>query len=271
MATPLWFISFIKYLFPQKANIAKLSRIPVIRELVDYILFHNDGVVYLTRDAVIPIREEINSVQNTVLPSQVVSHFIEKANHHWIMNNCLCRDASQCDSYPHDLGCLFLGETVTKINPELGRIVSKAEALAHAEKCREAGLIHMIGRNKLDSVWMGVGPGHKLMTICNCCSCCCLYSVLPQLDDSISKKITRMPGVYIQVTEACVGCGTCTKNVCFVDAIKLVDGKAIISEDCRGCGNCIEICPHGAIEITIHEEAYVDKVIEKISPLVDFS
>ena len=271
MASPQWFIDLLKYFFPKKANIARLSRIPVIRELIDYILFHNDGIVYLTRDAVIPIGEEISPVENTVLPSYVVTHFIKKANHHWIMDKCLCRDASDCQTYPQDLGCIFLGEAVTKIDPKLGRMVSKEEALEHAQKCRDAGLIHMIGRNKLDTVWMGVGPGHKLMTICNCCSCCCLYSVLPDLDDSISQKITKMPGIQIHVTDACVGCGTCTKNTCFVNAIQLVDGRAVINEDCRGCGNCVEKCPHDAIEITINEDAYVDKVIEKISPLIDFS
>jgi ferredoxin len=271
MATPIWFINLIKAFFPQKTNIAKLSRIPVIRELVDYILFHNDGIVYLTRDTVIPIHEKIEPAINTILPSQVVTHFIEEAKVHWIMNKCLCRDANDCQEYPHDLGCIFLGEAVKKINPTLGRLVSKEEALAHAQKCRDAGLMQMIGRNKLDTVWMGVSPGNKLLTICNCCSCCCLYSILPALDHSISKKITRMPGVYIQITDACIGCGTCTRQVCFVDAIKLVNGKATINSECRGCGKCIEACPNGAIEITIQEDAYINKVIDQISPLIDLS
>lgn len=271
MATPIWFINIIKHFFPQKMNLAKLTRIPVIRELVDYILFHNDGIVYLTRDTVIPIHEEISPAENMPLPSQVVTHFIEKARYHWIMNECLCRDANDCQHYPHDLGCIFLGEAVKKINPSLGRMVTREEALEHAQKCRDAGLMHMIGRNKLDTVWMGVSPGHKLLTICNCCSCCCLYSILPALDQSISKKITRMPGVFIQVTDACVGCGKCTKDVCFVDAISLIEGKAEISETCRGCGKCIEICPNGAIEITIQEDAYIDKVIDQLSPLIDLS
>lgn len=271
MATPLWFVNLIKIFFPQKTNIAKLTRIPIIRELVDYILFHNDGVVYLTRDTVIPIHEAIEPAENVLLPSQVVTHFIEKANYHWIMNECLCRDANDCKSYAHDLGCIFLGETAAKINPAIGRHVSKAEALEHAQKCRDAGLVHMIGRNKLDTFWMGVNPGNKLMTICNCCSCCCLYSILPDLHQTISKKITRMPGVYIQVTDMCIGCGRCTQQVCFVNAIQLVGDKATISDDCRGCGKCIEVCPNGAIEITILEDAYIENVIQQISPLVDLS
>lgn len=271
MATPLWFVNLIKFFFPQKTNVAKLTRIPVIRELVDYILFHNDGVVYLTRDNVIPIHEAIEPAENVMLPSQIVTHFIEKAKYHWIMNECLCRDANDCQNYPHDLGCIFLGEAITKINPAIGRRVTKDEALAHAQKCRDAGLVQMIGRNKLDTVWMGVGPGYKLMTICNCCSCCCLYSVLPHLDQSISKKITRMPGVYIQVSEDCIGCGVCTQGICFVNAIQMDGDRAVISEDCRGCGKCIEICPNGAIEITINEESYINQVIDKITPLIDLS
>jgi hypothetical protein len=90
------------------------------------------------------------------------------------MNTCLCRDAKQCKDYPIDLGCLFLGEAALGINPRLGRGVTKREALEHIRRCREAGLVHLIGRNKLDTVWLGVGPGDKLLTICHCCPCCCL-------------------------------------------------------------------------------------------------
>lgn len=138
-------------------------------------------------------------------------------------------------------------------------------------RCREAGLVHLIGRNKLDTVWLGVGPGTKLMTICNCCPCCCLWRVLPYVSSQIGSKVTRMPGVSVTVTDRCIGCGTCTEEVCFVNAIHLVDGHAAIGDACRGCGRCVDVCPQGAIEISIKYDQFVEKSIARLAPLVDLS
>ena len=86
----------------------------------------------------------------------------------------------------------------------------------------------------------------------------------------IGRKVTKMPGVDIRVTDACVGCGTCIEdNVCFVNALSLVDGKAVISEECRACGRCVEICPYEAIELLIDESKFIDDSIERVSSVVD--
>jgi len=129
--------------------------------------------------------------------------------------------------------------------------------------------VHLVGRNKLDTVWLGVGPGAKLFTICNCCPCCCLWKILPELTPRIGHKITRLPGVEVKVTERCRGCGTCSDGVCFVDAISLVDGRAHIDGTCRGCGRCVEACPNKAIELTIEEGSYVQEAICRLSQRVD--
>jgi hypothetical protein len=185
------------------------------------------------------------------------------------MDRCICRDAEGCRDYPIDLGCLFLGEAAAGINPKLGRPVTQAEALAHVARAREAGLVHIIGRNKLDTVWLGVGPGQRLMTICHCCPCCCLYGILPHLAPHIGANVTAMPGVDVAVTDACTGCGICTRDVCFVEAIRLVDGRAEIAAGCRGCGRCLEACPQGAIELRIEDDAFVSKAIAELSAGVD--
>jgi formate hydrogenlyase subunit 6/NADH:ubiquinone oxidoreductase subunit I len=187
------------------------------------------------------------------------------------MDNCLCRQSEGCEDYPIDLGCLFLGEATKEINPRLGRKVTQEEARAHVQRCREAGLVHLIGRNKLDTVWMGVGPGEKLMTICHCCPCCCLYGVLPHMAEHLQAKISRMPGVQVAVSEQCVGCGSCAEDVCFVDAIHLVEGRAQISASCVGCGRCVEHCPTGAIEITVEDAQFVEDTVDRIAPLVDLT
>jgi len=163
----------------------RLTRVPGFRGLIDKMLFDGDHLIYLPKDNVVNMNVEIEPPESMVLPSQVVEHFIQKARYHWIMNFCICRESTKCQDYPRDLGCLFLGEAVLNINPAFGRRVSKEEALEHVRRCREAGLVHLIGRNKLDTVWLGTGPGEKLLTICNCCPCCCLWLVLPTLHESI--------------------------------------------------------------------------------------
>jgi NAD-dependent dihydropyrimidine dehydrogenase PreA subunit len=269
LSRPTWFIDLIKKIFPGRFRAAELTRVPGIGRAVDRALFAGDDIIYLPKDNVIPIGRSIPGQESLVLPSHIVEHFIEQAVYHWIMNFCICRDASACRDYPITLGCLFLGEAVLEINPQHGRLVSKKEALAHARRCREAGLVHLIGRNKLDTVWLGAGPGHKLMTICNCCPCCCLWRMLPQIDPAIGHRVSRLPGISVIVTDRCAGCGTCAEGICFVDAIRLQDGRATISDACRGCGRCVEICPTGAIELTVGNTGFVDSTIARLTPLVD--
>ncbi|MHA1822796.1 MAG: DUF362 domain-containing protein, partial [Promethearchaeota archaeon] len=138
------------------------------------------------------------------------------------------------------------------------------------KKCRDAGLVHMIGRNLLDKQWLGVNPGYKLLSICNCDPCCCLWRISPVLNPKIGKKIQKMVGVNIWVTDKCIGCGTCL-DVCFVNAISLENNRAEISKECRGCGRCVEICPQGAIELKIDDQTYVSQTIKQLEKIIDVS
>lgn len=271
MSRPMWFVALIKKAFPTRFAISRLAKnVPFVGRIVHHILFRGDDIIYLPKDNVIQIRQPISQAEETVLPSQVVEHFIEQANYLWIMDKCICRDADQCEDYPIDLGCLFLGEAVLNINPQLGRLVTKAQARAHLRRAREAGLVHLIGRNRLDSVWMGANPHDKLLTICNCCPCCCLWRVLPDLPPEISRNVTKMPGVSVTINDDCVGCGVCTQEVCFVDAIRLADGHAVIDDAaCRGCGRCVDVCPQQAIKLTVENTTFVDLSVARIAPLVD--
>lgn len=264
------FVVFLETLFPYRFIAAKMTHIPLMRDIINTMFFDETNLTVLPKESIIEIKldKKIKPPDNTVLPSKVVEHFIRKTNYRFIMNFCLCREAMNCKNHPIELGCLFLGEAARDINSELGREATIEEALAYAKKCRDQGLIHMIGRDKIDETWLGVGSTGKLLTICNCCSCCCLWKMLSELDPKISSKVKRMPGVEVIVTDKCTGCGTCTEH-CFVNAITIQNGKAAIDDICKGCGRCAERCPNKAIQVNINDEQFLKKTIDRVESSVD--
>ena len=147
-----------------------MTKAPLVGRLVYKMVFADDDTMFLPKDSVaqrtIQIGKKLDRPEEAALPSEIVHHFIEKANYHWIMNFCICRDSSKCEDYPIEYGCLFMGEAIEGINPELGRRVSREEAHEYMKKCRKAGLVHFIGRNKFDASWLGVSPRNKLLTVC---------------------------------------------------------------------------------------------------------
>jgi ferredoxin len=216
------------------------------------------------------VQQSIEQPGSVMLPSALVDHFIEKASYRWIMDFCLCREGDNCQDYPHDLGCIFLGDAVLNISSKIGHLASKEETLAHARRGRELGLVHLIGRDRIDNLWTGAYPFGKLMTICQCCPCCCLFKMLPKLDPVNRSKVVRMPGVKVWVdSQECISCGACVDDVCFVGAIQMMGETAQISEECRGCGRCVESCPQEAIHLTIEDNDYLQRQITRITSLVD--
>ncbi len=272
MKTTRNFVLFLEKMYPYRFLVAKMTQVPLLRQIIDKMLFDKTNLTVLPKESVVEITLEkpITPPDNMVLPSQVVDYFIRKTNYRFIMKFCLCREAMQCKNHPIQFGCLFLGEAVRGINPEFGREATVDEALAYVQKCRDAGLIHLIGRDKIDETWLGVGSNGKLLTVCNCCSCCCLWKIASELDPRISSKVKRMPGVEVSVNEKCTGCGTCVEQ-CFVQTITIRDGRATIGDECKGCGRCADRCPNNAIRVTINDREFIQKTIDRIEGSVDVS
>lgn len=238
-----------------------MAKLPGISWLVKRFFFDGDYLTYL------PAKEAIKPREKVVLPGVVVDHFIEKAAYRFLMDTCICRESNGCAAYPHDIGCLFIGEAARGINPGLGREVTAEEARALQRRAESLGLVNLVGKNRIDTIWLGVSPGERLLTVCHCCECCCLWHILPDAA-GCGQVLHRLEGVQVRVEDHCTGCGDCVP-VCFVRAISVRDGSAVIGDQCRGCGRCVITCPHGAITLDFTRDDFFEECILRISSRVD--
>ncbi len=271
MARPDWLLGFIRKTFPRDMGKMRFTRLPLAGRVVERLFFEGDHLVCLPRDATIRVDKEVTDPGQMVLPTALVDHLIDRFDFHFLMNFCICRDSMGCKDYPAHLGCLFMGEAARGINENWGRPVTVAEAKAHVRTCQEKGLIHFVGKSKLDTLWLGVGPGERLFTVCNCCPCCCITRAIPHIPERLSEKMVRAPGVSVTVTDECVGCGTCeTDGLCIARAIHVAGGRAQISEtDCRGCGRCAEACPQDAIRVSVDPDRFMAESMGQLASLVE--
>lgn len=226
-----------------------------------------DALVCLPKNEVIQIDQAVQT-EGIVLPTQVIDYFIDKSNYRAIMNFCMCRDSNRCKDYPREYGCLFLGEAAKGIHPDLCRPVSKEEAKAYVMKCREAGLVHIVGKAYFDCVWLDTAPHTRLFTICNCCPCCCISTATKYMPPDFTDWFHRMPGVSVRIGDDCMACGACVDQ-CIYNGILVQGDRAVITEHCRACGRCAQACPQQAIHVTIDDVNYVQRTIAFLEPRVD--
>lgn len=138
---------------------AEISRWPLVGPLLQRRLLNGykngHALFYLPKDRVV-VNWNITEETSAAVPSVVVEHFVREAQSIFLINEWICRDAANCQNDDHHIGCVFLGEGVLDINPKLGRIVDQETTLKRLAMARESGLIHLIGRDKIDAIWMGV-------------------------------------------------------------------------------------------------------------------
>ncbi len=247
------------------AGLTKKSK--MAKKLINKMLFEDDEIVVIPNT--ININQKIESEKSEFLPTDIIKGVVKRSEDIVIMNSCLCRTSSDCKDYPHDIGCIFIGPTSKKIPRSICKEASVEEALAQIDKADEAGLTHIIGRNKIDTVWMNVRPGHGLLTICHCCPCCCLWKVYPNLHNDISDKLEKLSGVSIKLdNDKCRLCRNCL-DVCMFKSINLKDNKITIdSDNCKCCGLCVNTCKFGAIKIEYSDET-IDNVINRLDNLIE--
>ncbi|MFH2063673.1 MAG: 4Fe-4S binding protein [Pseudomonadota bacterium] len=261
-----WIMKSGKRLKPFQAvlYIFRLGKIPGLRLLIPWLNPKKNSFTYL------PVNQSLKSGTNTVLPAQIIHDFIEEATIHVIMDQCGCRILSDCKNHTHDVGCLFMGETALKLPHAVSRRVDRQQAHEHVEKAISNGLIPMSGKVRIDNFIYMTPDRKKLLSVCFCCPCCCIlrsYKHLPGI--YLDGIIEPIAGLSVRVSDRCVGCGTCL-STCPFDAIRIIDGRAVHSANCRGCGRCETNCPQGAVEIKIENQAYAEKIKDRIHSYVQF-
>ena len=210
---------------------------------------HADVSPDRNRHIIIPVNRVISGTESVVLPPTVLEALVARASRHVTLNQCLCRRAESCHTYPRDLGCLFLGDAAGQINPELGRSLAPEDALAHARQAVAQGLVPMIVHAAYDAELLGIDYD-RMLAVCFCCDCCCtVRKGLRSGPHEFSDTVLRFPDLRVEVGPECSGCGVCLE-LCHAAAISLVDGRAMVSEACKGCGRCATACPQGAIQLS---------------------
>jgi len=91
MARPLWFNKLLKAAFPQSWMVARMTRWPLVGAWLDHWLFEGDDLFVVPKPRVIVLNRTVPGQETSCVPSQVVDHFINQANYHWLMNDCICR------------------------------------------------------------------------------------------------------------------------------------------------------------------------------------
>jgi Na+-translocating ferredoxin:NAD+ oxidoreductase RNF subunit RnfB len=211
-----------------------------------------------TGTIVMPLNVDIRDHgEKVVIPLDLIKESLKKVNHIALMNSCLCREANDCKEYPHDLGCLFLGEAAKIVASHgLGRIVTYEEACAHADKAAEAGLMGQAVWIEVEQLLWGIPNDvmDNFMEICFCCPCCCIAMRLAR-NATASERHRFHPAGWTAVPDRtkCVGCKKCVEgpNGCPVEAISFgEDGKVQIDQElCVGCGICRSRCKSDVIKI----------------------
>lgn len=258
---------FKRRLFSERnigAFISAASRFPFAGKLHPWLKEEKTDMRWL------PINDSIEAPDNSPMPVELLYRLIDEASHRVIVEYCGCRKAFKCKSYPAETGCLMMGESALEIEKYPVREVGREEAKEHVEKAAENGLIPIVGKARVDNYLFKVKDKKRLLTVCFCCECCCItrYTRFTR-EKQLDSLLKPLEGIRIEVLDTCTGCGECA-NHCFIDAIRIIEGKAEIGNYCRSCARCARFCKEKAIRVSIDEADFLEKEYRRIREYVKF-
>jgi len=205
----------------------------------------------------IPAAPSFEPESHAVFAFEMMERVVEKVNVIALVH-CPCRATARligkkrCD---HPLeNCIKYDDLAEYlIEKDIGREITKKEALEVIRRSEEAGLVHLVDNAR-------EGVKHT----CNCCGCCC-WSV----GTIRRKKIPRdvlMATYFLRETdkERCTGCGACVE-ICPVQVIKMEGDFPVIDKDwCIGCGVCAVPCPASAVKLVRKSNAIPPKDFDEL-------
>ncbi|MEE8540375.1 MAG: 4Fe-4S binding protein [Desulfobacterales bacterium] len=204
---------------------------------------------------VIPVDKKIEA-GNTIHTYDQVAAYIEKYEP-LSVSTCFCRhEAKLIEPDDHcgkpDEVCMQFGSGAQfVIDRNLGRQITKDEALNILKLSEEAGLVHAsVNRQELDF-------------LCNCCGCHCmiLKTALAQPKPGVSLNSGFQP---VWDPDLCTACETCIDN-CPTEALAMgaQDVPQVNLDRCIGCGVCATGCPMEAIALQTRPDIEVPPVDHK--------
>jgi len=216
----------------------------------------------------LPTNEDIELPLGAPAPLDLLDRLIEETSHRVIFDACGCRTARRCQRHPIEIGCLLMGDSALESPPSVRREVGISEAREHVARAVESGLVPMVGKARVDNYIFGVKERHRLLTACFCCDCCCISRYERHFPvNKLDEMFPSLDGLTLEVGGACDGCAgraeSCADR-CYIGAIEVRGGRAVITEKCRGCGRCAVFCPTGAIKVSITDGDFVAESYERI-------
>jgi len=195
--------------------------------------------------------------EKVVIPMDLIKETLKNIPYIAGMKGCLCREANDCSDYPHDVGCLFMGEAAKAVVKHgLAEQITYEEACARVDKAAEYGLMGQAVWIEVEQMLWGVRNDlmDHFLEICFCCPCCCIAIRLARNATSAERHRFHPAGwTAVPDRTACTGCKQCASGPhgCPVEAISFgEDGKVIINqEQCVGCGICKNKCKLDVIKI----------------------
>lgn len=204
----------------------------------------------------IPIHKTIED-SRVVLAYEDVIKIVEERSYYSV-SDCPCRskkhldlEADTCES-PLEVCLHFdsLGRYI--VENKMGREITKEQTLDVLKTSADSGLVHAVSNWKKN-------PD----TICNCCSCCCLFfEAYHKLNHH--KSVDPSHYTISASPQTCKACGLCVEK-CPMDVLTLVHNpmsenkKRMAPEEkneiCLGCGVCVHACPTGSLELISSENS----------------
>ncbi len=198
----------------------------------------------------LPIHKTIEDSRQ-ILPFEDVVKVVEDREYYTV-STCPCRHRHNLDpdmpdcKHPTEVCLHFdeLGHYIVEYG--MGREITKEETLEILKSSADSGLVHGVSNWK-----------NGVDTICNCCSCCCMWmETYHKLGHNKSLDASNYE-VAVE-PETCKGCALCVKR-CPMDALQLkvsaevqnkIGKTAVVNPNlCIGCGVCVHKCPSDSLSL----------------------